>query len=79
LNYTNKYKIVNNHFIFLTKGVLTGACVDQKIVQSFGCFDIDIYDCVLTTELGAHSVNIIIIIFNYFKNYLIILTFSLFF
>jgi hypothetical protein len=62
------------------KGVLMGACVDKKIVQIFGCFVIDIYDCVPIAQLGAHSVNNNnIIIFNYFKYYLIILTFSLFF
>ncbi len=56
-----------------------GACVDKKNFQIFGCFVIDIYDCVLTAQLGAHSINNNNIIFNYFKDYLIIVTFSLFF
>ncbi len=50
-----------------------GACVDKTIVQIFGCFVIDIYDCVPIAQLGAHSVNIIIR--NLFNYYLIILTF----
>jgi hypothetical protein len=50
-----------------------GVCVDKKIVQNFGCFVIDIYDCVPTAQLGAHSV-----IKYYLNNYLIILTFSSF-
>ncbi len=58
------------------KVVLMGACVDKTIVQIFYFFVIDIYDCVRTTQLGAHLVNIIIIIiFKNFKYYLIILTF----
>ncbi len=60
------------------KGVFMGACVDKKIVQIICCFVIDIYDCVPIAQLGAYLVNIIII-FNYFRYYLIILTFSVFF
>jgi hypothetical protein len=47
------------------KGVLMGACVLKKNVQIFFCFVINIYDCVLTAQLGAHldnNNNIIIII-----------------
>ncbi len=58
---------------FFMKCVLMGVCVDKKIVQNFGCFVIDIYDCVPTAQLGAHSV-----IKYYLNNYLIILTFSSF-